>query len=73
MSIITPNEDGKSDCSDEHWVIRHNGTELLQFEYHEGRVTTPDTLECFDDETEARERVAELGLTDPDGLLDEND
>lgn len=70
MAIITPDENGKSDCTDEHWVIRHNSTDLLQFEYHNGRVTTPDTLECFDTEQEALDRISELELNDPNGLLD---
>lgn len=72
MTIVTPNQDGTSDCDCDggHFQIAYVGNSLTFFGFNSGRLSSGGSIEYGDTEQEARDRVDELGLTDPLDLLD---
>lgn len=71
MAGITIDEHGVSDCicDGSHWLVVYQGTKLCFFGQHAGETTTKGTIDYYDTELEANERVVQLGLEDPMGLL----
>ena len=71
MAEINIDEHGVSDCfcNGSHWLVAYQGSNLTFFGQHKGEVTTKGTIDYYDTELEASERVVFLGLEDPLGLL----
>jgi len=72
MAEIQVDEHGVSDCicNGDHWLVVYQDAKLCFFGRHAGETTTKGIIDYYDTEQEALNRVAELELNDPNGLLD---
>jgi len=71
MAGIRIDEHGGSDCicDGSHWLVVYQDTKLCFFGQHAGKTTTKGTIDYYDTEQEALDRVDELNLEDPLGFI----